>query len=133
MTVVRSFNSSRQMQVSPREYAPRDRPHANGTIDREPSSTQRPVQAGECVCRGIVMPGDPEECRRHAAYCAELAQSARTPELKKTLIGLSKNWIKLATEMERSTALFDADGRVGNRATGWSKDDGGAKQPERNR
>jgi hypothetical protein len=78
------------------------------------------------------MPGDPEECRRHAAHCAELAQSARTPELEKTLIGLSRNWIKLATDMERS-ALLDADRRAGNRATPCTKDDGGAEQPEQSR
>jgi hypothetical protein len=37
--------------------------------------------------RGDVMPGDPKECRRHAARCAELAVAARTPQLKAAFLG----------------------------------------------
>ena len=53
------------------------------------------------------MPGNPKECRIYALRCADLAQAARTPELKSTLIDLSKNWHKLAIELERSAALLD--------------------------
>jgi hypothetical protein len=42
------------------------------------------------------MPGDPRECRKHAACCAEMAVAARTPQLKATLLELSRNWEKLA-------------------------------------
>jgi hypothetical protein len=34
-----------------------------------------------------------------------LAHTARTPELKNLLIELSKNWMKLATELERTHAV----------------------------
>jgi hypothetical protein len=49
---------------------------------------------------GSLMPGDPKECRRHAARCAELAIAARTPQLKAAFLGLSKNWEKLAIQLE---------------------------------
>jgi hypothetical protein len=55
------------------------------------------------------MPCDPRECRRRAEQCAEMARLARTPELKATLLDLSKNWWKLATELERTRALLDGD------------------------
>jgi hypothetical protein len=51
--------------------------------------------------------GDPKECRKRALHCAELAQTARTPELALTLIGLSKNWMKLAIELEQADELLD--------------------------
>jgi hypothetical protein len=57
----------------------------------------------------IVMPGDPKACRENALRCAELASSAGTPELKATLISLSKNWINLAVELERAHALLETD------------------------
>jgi len=53
------------------------------------------------------MPGEPKECRKHASRCAELAHAASTPELKQMLIELSKNWLKLAIELERTQALLD--------------------------
>jgi hypothetical protein len=53
------------------------------------------------------MPGDPKECRKNALRCADLAHEARTPELKQTLIELSRNWLKLAVELERGHGLLD--------------------------
>jgi hypothetical protein len=55
------------------------------------------------------MPGDPRECRKNASRCAERAHSARTPELKQTLLELSRHWLKLAIEIERTHALLDVD------------------------
>jgi hypothetical protein len=52
------------------------------------------------------MPGDPRECRLRAARCAELAQTARSTELKAMLINLSKNWEQMANELERAQALM---------------------------
>jgi hypothetical protein len=52
------------------------------------------------------MAGDPKECRVNAWRCAELAHQAKTQELKMTLIELSKNWLKLAIELERNQALM---------------------------
>jgi hypothetical protein len=48
------------------------------------------------------MPGDPKECRKHAARCAELAITARTPELRAKFLELSKIWEKLAIELDDS-------------------------------
>jgi hypothetical protein len=50
------------------------------------------------------MPGDPKECRKHAARCAEMAVAARTPQLKATFLGLSKHWEKLAIQLENAFA-----------------------------
>jgi hypothetical protein len=55
------------------------------------------------------VPGDPRECRKHALRCADLAHTARTPELKQTLIELSRNWIKLAIDLERAYAIMDME------------------------
>jgi hypothetical protein len=55
------------------------------------------------------LPGDPKECRKHALRCAELAHSARTPELKNLLIELSGNWLKIAIELERAHLLLNID------------------------
>jgi hypothetical protein len=50
------------------------------------------------------MPGDPKECRKHAARCAEMAVAARNPRLKTTFLELSKNWEKLAIQLENAFA-----------------------------
>jgi hypothetical protein len=52
------------------------------------------------------MPGDPEECRAHALRCAELAASAKTPQLKKTLSDLSRSWAQLAVQLETTEELL---------------------------
>ena len=50
--------------------------------------------------RGNVMPGNPKECRKHAARCAELAMTARTEQLKARFLALSKHWEALAIQLE---------------------------------
>jgi hypothetical protein len=57
----------------------------------------------------IAMAGDPREYRQHAWRCAELAKSARPPELKQTLLNLSSTWLKMAIEFERTHALLHED------------------------
>ena len=57
--------------------------------------------------KGRQMPGDPKECRRHAARCAELAVTASTPQLKGTFLELSENWEKLAIQLENTFAKID--------------------------
>jgi len=52
------------------------------------------------------MPGDPKECRRRAWRCANLAHTAKAPELKSALINLSENWMKIAVELESTHALL---------------------------
>jgi hypothetical protein len=61
------------------------------------------------------MPGDPKECRRHAARCAELAVAAHTPQMKNTFLALSKCWEKLAIKPEEALAQLaesEAQGRT---------------------
>jgi hypothetical protein len=55
------------------------------------------------------MPGNPKACREHAWRCSQLAQTAGSNELKMLLIELSKNWLKLATDLERTQALLDQE------------------------
>jgi hypothetical protein len=62
------------------------------------------------------MPADPQECRSHAARCAELAVSASTPQLKATFLELSKNWEKLAIQLEEAFAQIDEIQEAINRA-----------------
>jgi hypothetical protein len=53
------------------------------------------------------MPGDPRECRERAARCAELAATAHAPQLKATFLELSRNWEKLAIQLEEAFAKID--------------------------
>ena len=46
------------------------------------------------------MLGDSKECRKHAARCSEMAGAARSVQLKATFLELSKNWEKLAIQLE---------------------------------
>jgi hypothetical protein len=55
----------------------------------------------------VVMFDDPREYRQNAWRCAELAHTAKTPELKQTLLDLSKAWLKLAVEVDRGHVLLD--------------------------
>jgi hypothetical protein len=50
------------------------------------------------------MPGSSKECRMHAARCAEMAVAAHTPQLRATFLGLSRNWEKLAIQLEDAFA-----------------------------
>jgi hypothetical protein len=52
------------------------------------------------------VPGDFKECRKNAWQCADLAHTATRPELKQTFIELSKNWLRLAIELERAQTLL---------------------------
>jgi hypothetical protein len=54
------------------------------------------------------MPGDPLECRQHARRCAELAEQARTPDMRQTFLQLSDTWIRLAAELESAQAFLNA-------------------------
>ena len=54
------------------------------------------------------MPGDPLECRQHARHCVELAEQARTPEMRQTFLHLSDTWIRLAAELESAQTFLNA-------------------------
>lgn len=48
------------------------------------------------------MPANPKECRLRAATCVELAKKMKHENLKRSLIGIATNWVKLAEELEGS-------------------------------
>ena len=50
---------------------------------------------------------DLKQFRRSALECADMAQRAATPALAAMLVELSKNWMKLANELERLEGLID--------------------------
>ena len=54
------------------------------------------------------MPGDPKECREHARRCAELANSATTPEARDQFLSLQLSWIRLAADLDNAKAFIDA-------------------------
>jgi hypothetical protein len=72
----------------------------------------------ELLSRRIPMAGDPRQCRKNAWRCAELAHEAKAPELKQTLIELSRNWLKLAMELDRSHALLEDEALLPKRTMG---------------
>jgi hypothetical protein len=53
------------------------------------------------------MPCDPRQCRKNALRCADLAHTAKSPELSMLLVDLSKSWMKLADELEQSQRLVE--------------------------
>jgi len=78
---------------------------------REEDVPRRYLKAFGChklrLEKEIAVPGDPKECRQHAARCMELAGDSRDPKLKETLQDLARNWTKLAIQLETSHALHD--------------------------
>ena len=54
------------------------------------------------------MPGDPNECRRHAERCRELAQSLPDARGRETFAQLEQSWLRLATELDDAQAFLDA-------------------------
>jgi hypothetical protein len=62
--------------------------------------------ASRSKSEAIVMSGDPEECRILASRCAEIAASAKTPQLKAWFSELSVKWEKIAIDLENGFAQF---------------------------
>jgi hypothetical protein len=57
------------------------------------------------------MPGDPKECRAHAARCEELAKMA-DPEHARVLTHLARQWLRLALQLERAQATPNERKRI---------------------
>jgi hypothetical protein len=55
--------------------------------------------------KAIVMPIDPSKCRQHALDCVRMAQTATTPEAKKTWSDLAKTWLKFASDLEANECI----------------------------
>jgi hypothetical protein len=52
------------------------------------------------------MPGDPNECRHHAANCKRLAEEATTGA-REHFFSLAAQWERLASELEGARAFLD--------------------------
>ena len=62
--------------------------------------------------RKNAMPGDPNECRAHAARCEELAKMAENPEHARVLTHLARQWLRLALQLERAQAVLKERRRI---------------------
>jgi hypothetical protein len=58
--------------------------------------------AGVRESGGCHMPGDPNECRKHAKECLHRAISSRSSYACEHFEELAKMWIRLAVEIERT-------------------------------
>jgi hypothetical protein len=56
------------------------------------------------------MPGDPKECREHAAVCQQLANTASTEHVREVFQNLARTWLRLANELDTAKALLDTWG-----------------------
>lgn len=54
---------------------------------------------------------DPSECRQHALDRVRMAQTATTPEARKTWSDLAKTWLRFASDLEANERLLDEWGR----------------------
>jgi hypothetical protein len=54
------------------------------------------------------MPGNPEECREHAANCRQLAQSASVATAREAFLNLANTWERLASELESAQRFLQA-------------------------
>jgi hypothetical protein len=52
------------------------------------------------------MPGDPSECRLHAANCRKLAEAAHTAEAKEQFLNLARQWDHLAADLESADVFI---------------------------
>ena len=52
------------------------------------------------------MPGDPKECREHAKRCLQLADETTNPALKDSLLDISRHWMRLASDLDRTWLLL---------------------------
>jgi hypothetical protein len=67
------------------------------------------------------MPGDPNECRQHAANCRRLAQAATAKTARDTFLNLAATWEALATELESAERFIEAMERIGPPSSGVQK------------
>ena len=54
------------------------------------------------------MPGNPEECRAHAANSRRLAAEATSRAAKETFSNLANHWEQLAVELTAAQAFLEA-------------------------
>jgi hypothetical protein len=59
---------------------------------------------------------DPKHWRARALHCADLAQSTGSPRLRELLLGLTKTWLNLASDLERTRGGDQSNGAPGDNA-----------------
>ena len=52
------------------------------------------------------MPGDPKECRAHAANCRDLAAQTTNPSAEESFTNLAQHWERLASELDSAEAFL---------------------------
>ena len=52
---------------------------------------------------------NPKDCRQRALRFAELAHDAETTQLKAVLLDMTKSWLRLAVELDRTHIVLDDD------------------------
>jgi hypothetical protein len=67
------------------------------------------------------MPGDPAQCREHAASCRRLAQGATVKTARDTFLNLAATWEALATELESAERFIEAMESIGPPSSGDRK------------
>ena len=66
-------------------------------------------QSRQFSSEGIVLlPGDPQECRKHARNCLQLAEASANAEITRTFVDLAHSWTELALDLESAQALLVA-------------------------
>ena len=52
------------------------------------------------------MPGDPEECRRRALQCSQMAKRVASRQERLTFLRLRRSWTRMAVEIEDAQAYL---------------------------
>jgi hypothetical protein len=75
---------------------------------REKADVTEGMLAGEAC-----MPGDPKECREHAACCRNLAASASNAVARESFTNLADSWERLARELECAQSFLEGFDGIG--------------------
>jgi hypothetical protein len=58
------------------------------------------------------MPGDPRECREHAANCRHLAENATVSSAREAFVSLADTWERLASELVSAQMFLQVMGDI---------------------
>jgi hypothetical protein len=75
------------------------------------------------------MPGDPNQCREHAAHCRQLAANAPNELVAENFSNLALTWERLAAELQSTETLLGAMYQLA--ADDFARDDGCGHAPPR--
>jgi hypothetical protein len=78
-----------------------------GRLEPDVALHSQYLEAYAQLCNQFLMPGNPNECRIHAANCKRLAEQATTPEAREHFFNLAVQWERLAADLEGAKAFLD--------------------------